>query len=188
MLMDILMESLMSMDDESLDYVLESCDAEELEIISDAMEARYEDGPTVVKDKSAMINRVIDNIGTNIAERRKAKQSNPEQREILEKIGRNKLYGKNPNNIRRFESTSKYEGVKNAREMRAFEDEYRGQDRFAKYLSGDSYKSNKDWLKKGFKDSSDIGNRARSDAKYYDDHGNHTDDARNVYHKMKNSK
>ena len=38
MLMDILMEALMSMDDESLDYVLESCDAEELEIISDAME------------------------------------------------------------------------------------------------------------------------------------------------------
>ena len=46
MLMDILMEALMSMDDESLDYVLESCDAEELEIISDAMEARFEDGPT----------------------------------------------------------------------------------------------------------------------------------------------
>ena len=38
MLMDILMEALMTMDDESLDYVLESCDAEELEIISDAME------------------------------------------------------------------------------------------------------------------------------------------------------
>ena len=32
------MEALMSMDDESLDYVLESCDSEELEIISDAME------------------------------------------------------------------------------------------------------------------------------------------------------
>ena len=39
MLMDILMEALMGMDDESLDYVLESCDSEELEIISDAMEA-----------------------------------------------------------------------------------------------------------------------------------------------------
>ena len=39
MLMDILMEALMSMDDESLDYVLESCDSEELEIISYAMEA-----------------------------------------------------------------------------------------------------------------------------------------------------
>ena len=52
--MDILMEALMNMDDESLDYVLESCDAEELEIISDAMEARFEDGPTVVKDKGAM--------------------------------------------------------------------------------------------------------------------------------------
>ena len=38
MLMDILMEALMSMDDESLDYVLESCDAEELEIIDSAME------------------------------------------------------------------------------------------------------------------------------------------------------
>ena len=39
MLMDILMESLMSMDDESLDYVLESCDTEEIEIIRDALEA-----------------------------------------------------------------------------------------------------------------------------------------------------
>ena len=39
MLMDILMEALMSMDDESLDYVLESCDAEELEIIDSAVEA-----------------------------------------------------------------------------------------------------------------------------------------------------
>ena len=39
MLMDILMEALMGMDDESLDYVLGSCDSEELEIISDAMEA-----------------------------------------------------------------------------------------------------------------------------------------------------
>ena len=31
------MEALMSMDDESLDYVLESCDSEELEIIDEAM-------------------------------------------------------------------------------------------------------------------------------------------------------
>ena len=37
------MEALMSMDDESLDYVLESCDAEELEIISDAMEMKIAD-------------------------------------------------------------------------------------------------------------------------------------------------
>ena len=44
MLMDILMEALMSMDDESLDYVLESCDAEELEIISDAIETVSSDG------------------------------------------------------------------------------------------------------------------------------------------------
>ena len=41
MLMDILMEALMSMDDESLDYVLESCDADELEIISDALEMTF---------------------------------------------------------------------------------------------------------------------------------------------------
>ena len=44
MLMDILMEALMAMDDESLDYVLESCDAEELEIISDAIETVSSDG------------------------------------------------------------------------------------------------------------------------------------------------
>ena len=188
MLMDILMEALMAMDDESLDYVLESCDAEELEIISDAMEARFEDGPTIEKDKSAMTNRVIDNIGTNIAERRKAKQSNPEQRETLIKIGKNKLYGRNPDSIRRFESTSKYEGMKNAKEMREFENEYKGKDRFAKYLAGNSYKSNKDWLKTKFKENSDVGSITRSNAKYYDDHGNHTDDARDVYHKMKNSK
>ena len=48
MLMDILMEALMSMDDESLDYVLESCNDEELEIISDAMEASTE---MTAKDK-----------------------------------------------------------------------------------------------------------------------------------------
>ena len=68
MLMDILMEALMNMDDESLDYVLESCDAEELEIISDAMEARYEDGPTKVADKSAM--------KTKYLERRSASKNN----------------------------------------------------------------------------------------------------------------
>ena len=44
MLMDILMEALMSMDDESLDYVLESCDAEELEIIDSAIETISSDG------------------------------------------------------------------------------------------------------------------------------------------------
>ena len=38
MLMDILMEALMSMDDDTLDSVLESCDSEELEIIDSAME------------------------------------------------------------------------------------------------------------------------------------------------------
>ena len=54
MLMDILMEALMAMDDESLDYVLESCDAEELEIIDSAIEARFEDGPTTVTDKKQM--------------------------------------------------------------------------------------------------------------------------------------
>lgn len=32
MLMNILMETLLSMDDETLDYVLESCSAEELEL------------------------------------------------------------------------------------------------------------------------------------------------------------
>ena len=60
MLMDILMEAFMSMDNESLDYVLESCDAEELEIISDAMEARFEDGPTIVPDKHAMYDNLSD--------------------------------------------------------------------------------------------------------------------------------
>ena len=44
MLMDILMESLMSMDDENLEYILESCDAEELEVISDAIETVSSDG------------------------------------------------------------------------------------------------------------------------------------------------
>ena len=39
MLMDILMEALMSMDDDTLDSVLESCSAEELEIIDSAVEA-----------------------------------------------------------------------------------------------------------------------------------------------------
>ena len=43
MLMDILMEALMNMDDETLDSVLESCDAEELDIISDAMEMKIAD-------------------------------------------------------------------------------------------------------------------------------------------------
>ena len=38
------MEALMSMDDESLDYVLESCDTEELEIIDSAMEMISSDG------------------------------------------------------------------------------------------------------------------------------------------------
>ena len=54
MLMDILMEALMVMDDETLNGVLESCDAEELEIIDSAIEARYEDGPTTVTDKKQM--------------------------------------------------------------------------------------------------------------------------------------
>ena len=44
MLMDILMEALMSMDDDTLDSVLESCDAEELEIIDSAMEMITSDG------------------------------------------------------------------------------------------------------------------------------------------------
>ena len=44
MLMDILMEALMSMDDDTLDSVLESCDAEELEIIDSAMEMISSDG------------------------------------------------------------------------------------------------------------------------------------------------
>ena len=39
MLMDVIMESLLSMDDETLDYVLESCDDEELGLINDAMES-----------------------------------------------------------------------------------------------------------------------------------------------------
>ena len=62
MLMDILMEALMSMDDESLDYVLESCDSEELEIIDEAMEAsRY------TYDSSAMgseLNDTMLQVGT----------------------------------------------------------------------------------------------------------------------------
>lgn len=41
MLMDILMEALMSMDDETLDSVLESCDSDELEIINDALEMTF---------------------------------------------------------------------------------------------------------------------------------------------------
>ena len=62
MLMDILMEALMSMDEESLDYVLESCDSEELEIIDEAMEAsRY------TYDSSAMgseLNDTMLQVGT----------------------------------------------------------------------------------------------------------------------------
>ncbi len=44
MLMDILMESLMSMDEDTLDYVLESCSDEEIDIISSAMETISSDG------------------------------------------------------------------------------------------------------------------------------------------------
>ena len=43
MLMDILMEALMSMDEDTLDSVLESCDSEELEIIDSAMEMKVAD-------------------------------------------------------------------------------------------------------------------------------------------------
>ena len=41
MLMDIIMESLMSMDENTLDSVLESCSAEEIDIIDSAMETGY---------------------------------------------------------------------------------------------------------------------------------------------------
>ena len=41
MLMDIIMESLMSMDENTLDSVLESCSAEEIDIIDSAIEAGY---------------------------------------------------------------------------------------------------------------------------------------------------
>ena len=43
MLIDIVIEALTNMDDATLDSVLESCDAEELEIISDAMESANSD-------------------------------------------------------------------------------------------------------------------------------------------------
>lgn len=39
MLTNILMEAIMSMDDETLDYVLESCDNDEIEFLNDAIEA-----------------------------------------------------------------------------------------------------------------------------------------------------
>ena len=84
MLMDILMEALMSMDDDTLDSVLESCDAEELEIISDAMEARYEDGPTVENDKKAMKKRIIDNLGRNYSEREIAsRERTPDETKLM---------------------------------------------------------------------------------------------------------
>ena len=44
MLTEILMEALMSMDDDTLDSVLESCDTEELEIIDSAIETISSDG------------------------------------------------------------------------------------------------------------------------------------------------
>ena len=90
MLMDILMEALMSMDDESLDYVLESCDAEELEIISDAMEARFEDGPTVV-DKKDLRRNILTTAGNNYAERKLSKTDYTKQ--IAERLGRDKIGG-----------------------------------------------------------------------------------------------
>ena len=39
MITEILMEALINMDDETLDYVLESCDTEEIEIIQNVLEA-----------------------------------------------------------------------------------------------------------------------------------------------------
>ena len=100
MLMDILMEALMSMDDESFDYVLESCDAEELEIITDAMEARFEDGPTKVSKDEAK-RRIYTNLGSNHREEMKTNDDKfndaarkimykeyANDKKILRKIGR----------------------------------------------------------------------------------------------------
>ena len=64
MLTEILMESLMSMDEDTLDYVLESCTDDEIEIISDAMEASInrnffkEDAKQTAADMRAMANKI----------------------------------------------------------------------------------------------------------------------------------
>ena len=50
MLMDILMEALMSMDDDTLDSVLESCSAEELDIINNAI---GDITPDIIRDEPA---------------------------------------------------------------------------------------------------------------------------------------
>ncbi len=58
MLMDILMESLMSMDEDTLDYVLESCSDEELGIIDDmVMEASGDGLSSADREK---INRITE--------------------------------------------------------------------------------------------------------------------------------
>ena len=69
MLTEILMESLMSMDEDTLDYVLESCSDEEIELIDDMVtEARIEDGPTRRNPKRVNID-VLTNVGKNLKSR-----------------------------------------------------------------------------------------------------------------------
>ena len=58
MLMDILMESLMSMDDESLNYVLESCTDEELDLINEATAANAASN-TYLKQREGAKNKIV---------------------------------------------------------------------------------------------------------------------------------
>ncbi len=69
MLMDILMESLLAMDEDTLNAVLESCSDAEIDIIDDmVMEARIEDGPTI-QSPTITDNEVSRNISENLKSR-----------------------------------------------------------------------------------------------------------------------
>ena len=108
------MEALMSMDDDTLDSVLESCDSEELEIISDVMEARYEDGPTKQASGITAVH-ARRNIGANMISRGDF-STHTDARSFYEE-DRDKFNDslKTINSDRR---TSKQQGKENARAIR----------------------------------------------------------------------
>ena len=156
MLMDILMEALMNMDDETLDSVLESCDAEELEIISDAMEARFEDGPTVVKDKGAMRNRVIDNIDSNITDRTHSSVDHP----VMTAVAANSK-ASDPAHPYHTMST-KYLGNQNAKKIQEYDKKYKNLDRFDKASKKKDYEEGRKSMIKSFKDNYHTGENSNT--------------------------
>ena len=120
MLMDILMEALMSMDEESLDSVLESCDAEELEIISDAMERTEfdENGkpiPTKNKNPEDTKDNILANIGNNAYMR--GETPDKEAHNALKRDRDN--YNESLKNIKSDRRASKLQGKEIARRIRA---------------------------------------------------------------------